>query len=770
MPQEMDFDPGADAPAGSGASVRPISTASRGANAFLILIIVGGAVACIGVVGWQLLGPGPFLWHVQQPRFIEGGIEALILASAIGATQTLASRGWRIALTILVAEIYLRRHGVDAALLVDLVYFELAIALGAFVARCCDVKQAANLTSYLHFYVLGFLAWSACAWTISALGWGGLRDLRILTALLALPAISARARPWCVFVEGKANSMTPASRFAMGALAACFLILIAHSANAVGYDGQWYGLRGDRVLVGAGSVFTSQGLVSPVYYFPKLYELYLVPLSGFGSSSVVAGTTILILGLIAAATYDLLGHLGIRETLPRIVCVGVMTTLPAIANTALETKGDLLSVFLLILAWTHAAEFIATRNRVALLWLISLILLATQARLTAIPFGSLLLFATIIACLRTRRTAVVPPTTESRLAWTGFVLALGVTAFVTSRTLLLTGVPTIGPDQLFKLWKALGFTLNFPVGMLRWNYPTQWSDVPTLIVDLLFRPERLTMIVITWTGNVWAWLGFIALIAGAASRLSRVARETEGATALVRGGSAAAARSFFFLPGAVLAATAFMLMLCWGFSYPGGDGNYFIAGIAAATMLAFVAAWRRVPTKLRPLLLFAICGFWMFHESYSFASAAWTGGTRPFNWNFHRSAREFKDESGRLFREDGMVRIASYLRHLDHNARVVGCTELLDTLGMRLPASFENVAQIAYSHPDFTASTESFAPFLKNDAIEYLLVPTANNQRAVCTRGEVLIDTAAELQRKGVAPVVADDGYLLYSAAAMPQR
>ena len=739
----------------------------RSKQTAMLAVIILGAAACIGIVAWQLLGPGPFEWHVELPRFWQGGIEALVLMATLGAVQALRSKSWRFALSAMLAELYLRRHAVDAAVIVDMIYLELAIALGALVLRLCGAARANDIVTYLRCFVLGLCIWSVCAWSLSAFGWGSLRGLRWMTLVLLLPALAARPRPWSLFVDQRVAAMPVSTRIGIGVLIAWFLILFAHSATAIGFDSQWYGLRGDRVLVGAGSVFAAQGLVAPVYYFPKVYELFLIPMSGFGSVSVIVGVTILILGLLAAAAYELLRLLGVRETLPRLAGVGLVVSLPAVANIALEAKPDLLAVLLLMLAWIHASDFVTARRRSSLLWLLGLLIFSTQAKLTAIPFAAALFLATLIAALCNRSVRQNSTSTEMRVASTGLTLILIVGAFATARTMLLAGMPTIGPDQLFNLWRALGLSLSFPVGTLQWSVAKDWADTPTLILDFLVRPQHLMHIMIMWTGNVWLWLAAVA----ACTRVLLPYGSTiavPGTDAMEAGPMKISSRSSIAAgcwPGIGLMLTAFLLMLCWGFMERGGDGNYFIAGLIPSILLGFAASWMRLGSfaSLSRSLLFASAAFCFFQGSYSFASASWTGGTRPFDLQFRNSARTFRHESRRIFREDGLFRIAEYLRGLHRNARVIGCTSDSDLLGMRLPASFENFPQISFAHPEYVDSDTHFIDFLKADHIEYLLLPRPENKAVDCSGDARLLELAADLENNSAVTATRDDGYILYN-------
>jgi len=278
----------------------------RHQNFLLPLLLIVGTLIFVMVPTWQLIVDGPFSWHILQPQFWQGGIEAIALIALLCGTQLLARPALRLALSVLIAEIYLRRYAIDASVAIDVAYFELAIGLGAFLTRLVGAQKPDSVLGYLRCFVLGLCVWSACAWIASAFGFGTLHDLRWLTLLLLPFALAARSRPWIAFVHERIARMPRAARVSAATLAGWMLVLSARSNLAFDYDALWYGLRGDYVLVGGGSVFASMGLTAPVHYYPKLYELFLIPLSGLGNSSVISGITLLILTLIAAAAWDLL--------------------------------------------------------------------------------------------------------------------------------------------------------------------------------------------------------------------------------------------------------------------------------------------------------------------------------------------------------------------------------------------------------------------------------------------------------------------------------
>jgi hypothetical protein len=206
------------------------------------------------------------------------------------------------------------------------------------------------------------------------------------------------------------------------------------------------------------------------------------------------------------------------------------------------------------------------------------------------------------------------------------------------------------------------------------------------------------------------------------------------------------------------------LVFGWGFGVRGGDGNYFIAAVAGATVLTLAAAWRRARAEktLGIVLLAAAIAFAAFDAAYAFASAGWISGTRALDLRFDLGPRESQRDNERLFRADGIAQIAGYLRALPNWPRVVGCTEAFNTLGDRLPARFEDAPSIVYARPDLADTVVHFRQFLSATGIGFLVVPNATSG-VDCADGRIAVDTASALRAQGVVPVISDARYDLYA-------
>ena len=718
-----------------------------------VAMIVTAAALC-AFVGWHLIVPGPFDWHIAIPQAWQGGLEALALIVALAALQYLSSVRVRVVLMALLCALYLRRHAVDAPLVVSALYLEITIALGAVAMRLTAGRLPRDNQDYLQVFVLGFCLWSVFGWTASAFDFGTARDLRWLTLVLALVALPlARVRPLLGHLAREFAGLARGERALAAALLGWFCILFARTNVVTGFDALWYGLRGEYVLTADGSAFHSLAMVAPAQYVPKMYELYLQPLSGLGDYSPIVGITIGVGVLFGIAVAQLLAKLGVQDVRARLLAAITCLTIPALANPMLEPKPDVIAGLFVIIGCAAAIDWLRTREWPAFAWLFACALLATQAKLTPIPLVGILGIATLAhTFVRWRAPAAPTAALPPRTALAALALALVVAGFVTARTIVTAGVPTIGPDPLFKLWLALGFTLKEPAGSMAWSLPQDWSDVPALIADWLYRPERLEHIIITWTGNVWLWLPLAgALVGWRFGRHTRLSPEAR-------------------TPVYALILSCAALALGVGYFARGGDGNYFIAGVVVATVTGIAYLWPRVAwsAPLRGAATMSLLTFALFQAAYAFHSANWGTGTRAFDLDFTRGVRDTRATNAALLEKGGIGRIAQYLRKLSRVPRVVGCADYASAV--RLPARFEDLVTIDFSHRDYGHSPEKLHAYMSRFDVPYLLLrkETAETQKLKGTPQRITVEaphgtcTPDSWTPDWAELVVDDDGYRLF--------
>jgi hypothetical protein len=670
------------------------------------LLIPLAAAAFIAVTAWQLVIAGPFAWHVTTARSWQGAAEGMVLAALLASGLSRNSTLSLLMLVLLPALFYLRRHAIDLPLVIDGIYIESIVALGNIGRRCCGAAPAATTSEFLCAFVFGLCLWSIAAWTASAFGFGRVTDLRWLTIALAAIAFAGRTRPFAVHLWQRLRASKRSDRTASGVLLAWCLVLYAKAGLAEPFDSLWYPLRPEYVLVADGSAFRPLGLVAPVHYFPKLYEMLLVPLAGLGNLAVMNGLGIWLLLMIGTACIELFRDLHVAATTRRIG-VALCVTLPAVCNIASsEAKPDTLALLMMLLALAECIRYARERDARHLVCFATCALLATQIKLTAIPYVGALGLVLAATVWQKRDEPSSGAASEPRApVLAAFGCALIVAAFVTARTWLLTGMPTVGPDPLFALWRAVGMTLTAPVGTLQWTRAQIWSDVPLLLLDELFRPQKLDHIVISWLGN--AWLLFAA-VAGAAAYFWRPPRPV--------------GRASWF--GFALMTTGFALLVGCRYHERGSDGNYFAVAALAATIFSVTAAFGRVagrPLAKRALVASSIA-LALFQAEYAFVSAAWNPGTRTFDFDLTRGFHAYRQQQRLEFEQAGLAAIAERLRGAQHAPRVIGYLSS-DTLGFKLPCTFEDLKMISFSHPEYFASAYAFTGFLRAAHIDAIILP-----------------------------------------------
>lgn len=709
-------------------------------------VVVVAAAVLLLVPAWQLVVSGPFAWHVIVKQSWQGWLEGVALAAMLAFALRASTRWMILFLAVLPFALYARRHAIDVPAILLVIHLEVLIGLGMFVRRAFGRSAASSTLDYLKALATGVALWSLFAWTLSAIDFGSIKALRWLTALLLIPALLGGHPPLFLHLWRRLGSLEPIDRAWSGVLAAWLLVLMARTKTAIGYDSLWYGLRGEYVLAPGDSVFEPLALVSPVHYFPKLYEVLLLPFSAAGDTTIIAGFSVLLLVPLLMAVRLLMREALLPEHL-HFPVLALVATLPALANIAGEPKPDVFATLFVMIAAVIAIRFQRSRSLEDGAWLLSCVALACCAKLTAIPYAGMLLIATLLS-LGKKRVSCDSSRAEhgSRaLAVMTFVIVAMVALFVVARTVLLAGLPTIGPDPLFRLWHTLGFELLAPAGTLNWTLPQDWSDVPMLIVDWLFRPQTLPHIVITWMGNVWLWL-FVSGLAGA-GLLSLKSTEKLPREVL-------AAFSALMLTGLVLAVAI-------RYHFRGSDGNYFLYALIPGIVMAASFAFRRLEhaPPLYACVLACLPCFALFQAGYSFVSGAWTPGTRALDTDFSRSWKEAREINGRMLEDGGVSLISRHLKSLDSLPRVVGRGE--DHYMFRLPARYEDLAMISYSRPDYTSTADGLLHYMFEYDIDYLVLPNASTEVLSLPEQATAERAASMLARLQGTTILHDERYYM---------
>lgn len=683
-----------------------------------LMFLVGLALAAglAGIALKNLVDVGPFSWHIAQPRFKQGLIEILVLA----AISAVASRYWRkygLWFAVVTVAFYCRRQNIDYAIVLALIYSAGIVATGELAATALRLRSGESgmsLSRAMEIGVLGITFFSLAQWLLALTGIGFVATVAagwVISSvaiaswffLVYLPGRSTRApRQIDRTVTGIRTDLFIA--FALYLLIFLGLAALAKTNYKFDSDSLWYGLRPDSVLFHGGSLFSPINLSVQVYYYPKLYELLMTPLSKTGDNSSILAFGVVCWGgyVVACAALASLLTKDRRMVLAFALMAGSTPAMIGIAPTA---KGDLLAAALAIAGLCKLIEFDRTRQlRYALLAAAGL-MLAPLVRIAAIPyvaFAACWLMASYCIALWERKLAINPLRQEDRRLWIVVVAALAVFSIVTFRTYVLTGLPFITPVELQRPFLALGMTVHYPVAN-----PVNWSAVPIpplygLLKDFLFRPAALPHVMLTWTGNVWLLLGVLAAVAALIpSWRPRLGRED-------------------YFPGLMLFAIGglfFLVLATQHFGIPGGDGNYYIIPITAL-MAGILLLCRRSPYLLVAGL--SIGSALVYCAIFMMATMLWWVGTTEFNWDLTRNPLDNRDFQQQKFSNAGMSEVEEATAACGADVAAVGA--LARPYAYLLPYRYEALTEVAWT-PANVGTPQRFAEYLQRTGVDFLILP-----------------------------------------------
>lgn len=682
---------------------------------FLIPVAV---ITALAIVAWDLLVVKGMNWHLSQPSAVEGGIEALALLGCLALAAARRRRGM-ILMAVAVTLVFLRRHNAELTLLSGLFIMESLYAIGAMLRRTPGAKAADPAGADIFpAFIAGTGAWVLAVATLSLFSLATPAHLGWLLLAIGIAAIAAHPNPLCIQLFRALRSRPRSDCVKASLLLGWLLILMARTANVIGHDTVWYLGQGDRLLAPGGSIFQPLSLVAPVHYFPKLWEVLLLPLTSFDQLRPQTGLAIAVGAVFWIALWQLATQLGITRRW-RWWALWIIATLPAVANTALTLKSDTLCALFMAVMCLQLLDWFQRRRAPALGYALAAAALACSTKLTAIPYvgmGFIVLVAhelthsRMATGWRPEKTAAAAEPVRAVVITT--TLALLAALVLLARTWALAGVPTIGPDALLSLWNALGMHIAEPAGTLNWTRPQDWSDVPALFHDWLFAPSTMPKMPIGWTGNIWAVLSVLSLAAAA------MGREPRGA-----GPPSPWSRVLLL----VLALTGLLLAIAWRYHSRGSDGNYFMLPVALATLLAMRAASSRLGDAGRrtgAILATTLLLTGLVHATHSFISAGWgQPGTRPFDSQFGKTPFETGAWRERILQRAGVSGIARRLASRPAWERGIGFDPRDEQYFAALPIAVEEIRNIGYSRPAYVRDGGALLEFMDLWGIQHVVLP-----------------------------------------------
>ena len=692
----------------------------------------------IAVPIWSLVGPGVWGWHVRQPAAWQGGLESSVLFLALyGALKLLRGPALWVSVAA-VSVLYARHHGVDVAMLASYLYLEGIFALGGCLVALAGGVSRRDPGQQVIVGLAGIVSCSLLLWTASLFGLGSMQALAWLAAVVLGGMLVLRRGPWLggmlLSSVRRGGARTPA---VTALIAALTFVLFAKASVSSDFDSNWYGLSADRALIASGNIFYSEGLVAPVHYYPKLIEMLQVPLAAIGSIPAIIGVSIGCWLATLAVASQILRELRVGRSL-RPYVIALLATLPAFANISITAKGDALAALLLAISLLAVLR-LGNRGGAGWFWIaVAAALLASQARLSNIPYTMAVGVLAITALVRWRRQRHRCGQPDAMVASGVFFAVILLVGLITARTWWLAGVPIVAPNAALDLFAAWGLPLRSPVGHLPTSDLLVYLPPGKALLAYLFDPRQYPLLQILGTGNAWLGLPLAALVLGC----RRPIAWRRALPVLFMG--------LLFFP---------MLLGNRYIEASGADGNYFITPVLSLLMFAgFLVQqslwkWQSFPGVGRVMrgLIFSIA---VASALMCLVTGAWGPGTRAFDTRLDRPMFDTASRRAVAWQDIGLEKTAQRLAQEAPRTRVVGD---VGGEGFWLPIRYEPIDIIALTRPGLVDSPEHTLAFLERIGTEYLIVRSPGAEGGQ-ERDHILRTAVATLRADGRATRLMQEG------------
>lgn len=652
---------------------------------------------------------GTFKWHIQQPESWQGMIEIAIFMGILVTILQLTKGIYKIILFWATIILYMMLNGVIIPVFIAYVYLESVKHIGYVVKGKLNIKLSIN--KHIIDFVIGIIVVSFCMIIMSLLGLGTISDLTILVTILGGVSLIIDHHLQLIITDinnyVKSNNKIDINIlfvFIVGII----LIQFAKSNRCIDYDSIWYGLRPNQILFGENSFYDNLGMVSFVYYYPKLMELFYAPISGFQDYSFIYSFNIFVLAMLALLIYSFFKDLGIEKKMS-LVGVAVIFSIPAIVGMGPTAKTDIFTCFLILTAHNILFLFLKDKNIETMILGLAIAVLSYGAKLTSLLYTTLIIitFFLIILIMHLKKKTVFREKKIHKGVSILFVITILVVLGITYRTYLLTGYPTYKTGA--NIWEKIGFNGKYPfygsdeMGLTGIKI-VSIKDIIKRIYSVFFDPKNLEHIIMLWTANIYIFYLIFISIFKKYINLNSVIKKMIALNALVFGG-------------------AIYYLITMGVP----DGNYFIVPIINLIII-LISIIHTIGNKTIKKI-FYMCTVLMIglNSITMFVShSSWKWGTRVFDFNIFKSNFETNTRNEEVFNYHGLLEIYNYLS--ENNIKVVASGD--ENIIHRLPGRVEALNNIASGHignPIILSSYDEFIKFINWSGVTGFVVDKDNN-------------------------------------------
>ncbi len=529
--------------------------------------------------------------------------------------------------------------------------------------------------------------------------------------------------------------------FGFSSLLVILLVLVLQTNSNAGYDELWYSLRTHELLNKTGSFFDE--ILYPdnwVAYYPKLYEILIFPLQVFPNYAISKMFSVCLWVIITMVSLFLVtGDRSLKYMKNRhlIIALAIVST-PVLANVAVSTKGDILSIFVFLISFLYLERFKDTGKFYYWLQATTLVFLSITARISALPFTFIfIVFSIYQLFLLVAKKKVGWKMNPRQLLYVIFPFALFI--LILYRTYHFTGVPIVQMEdhpfmpELYNL-----FNFEYSNEYLQALPGKNIIQLPKLqfLFDMIFNPIKLR-VSWAWYSNFYTVLLILAITTYVFSRKNYL-------------------QNTYKLIFSILLLTLFFAISLISFGnmpYYGGDGNYFVVPIIVSSLL-LASIYTRNTTKNYPILFVAML-YLFLHLGLTLVTGS--------NWDpwFNRiaSSLTYAPHKGDL-NKDILVKRANSIYNVDDIFNQLSGVKKTYLAGVGderrnflLGHSYLNMRNTRpYVKQDF----EHFANFLEKANIEYLLVQNFPNKSKYYQFTQQLLKNPDVISYRGITMTLLD--------------
>lgn len=549
--------------------------------------------------------------------------------------------------------LFLSMQGVLIPYLAVYVYFESICFIGHVLNQKVGIEP-----ELIRNFISGLCTWGALAIICSLLKHGTIVELRLLTLILVIVGILFNSvqyelMPHKLLCCIKLQSDSKISIVFIVALCFLSVILAAKTNNGQDFDSLWYMLKPEYMLVGENSFYDYLGYSAYVFYYPKLVEFFLLPVSGLGDYSFILIGTVFIYNLFIVLTYKFFEIFTPKtQKESRLLMLLVLFSIPSLTSVAASAKGDVFGAFLTFSGIYFFLKFIHSSSYIDLIYSIISFMLCTGTKLTFLLWGGIAFLVFFIYYIFAV-SKLVKSKGENKKKIT-LLLANGIIFIfgIYYRTYLLTGYPTYPTGVAF--WNKIGFSAKYAMKNVGSSSSISLSlkHILERLYDFIFNPTTMDHTVMSWQTNV-ALIMILVAFCFCSFRKGNIRKETK-----------------ILIVIAIIeqiVAIYYMIVLVQP------DGNYFYCPVLITSIACWMYLYDKKNKELtRNYISFILFTMLCFNIPLFFISSwSWAPGINLFTREIIRNSYEDNILEEEYFKQKGYYQINEYISNNMGKTRIL---------------------------------------------------------------------------------------------------